>query len=220
MYEQGRGGITKDDAEAARWYRKAADQGNADAQTNLGIMYRDGRGVPQDQNEAALWFRKAAAQGNAKARAIEMVAALSPTITSLVKKYETAQPAQAAVDAERLVLAHEVLASKVAPEQLSGIGEASMATGNSMGVSPKLVEAVTAVLLASFQRDAVLALWERNIAAALDAATLQAGLEWEHHRQISRTRYRCTKVKLQPRPALRPWAADSTIRARGRAICA
>lgn len=48
--------------------RKAADQGNAYAQCNLGYAYGRGEGVPQDQAEAVKWFRKAAEQGNAKAQ--------------------------------------------------------------------------------------------------------------------------------------------------------
>ena len=32
--------VTQDYGEAMRWYQKAADQGNADAQSNLGLMYR------------------------------------------------------------------------------------------------------------------------------------------------------------------------------------
>ena len=43
----------------------AADQGNADAQLNLGFMYANGRGVPQDDGEAVTWYRKAADQGDA-----------------------------------------------------------------------------------------------------------------------------------------------------------
>jgi len=35
----------KDDAEAEKWYRKAAKQGYAPAQNNLGEMRRQGRGV-------------------------------------------------------------------------------------------------------------------------------------------------------------------------------
>ena len=48
--------------------RNAADQGNASAQFNLGVMYADGQGVPQDHGEAAKWYRKAADQGNASAQ--------------------------------------------------------------------------------------------------------------------------------------------------------
>ena len=48
--------------------RKAADQGNADAQARLGVRYAKGEGVPQDPAEAVRWFRKAADQGNADAQ--------------------------------------------------------------------------------------------------------------------------------------------------------
>ena len=40
-----------------------AEQGDANAQTNLGTMYSKGDGVPQDDVKAAEWFRKAAEQG-------------------------------------------------------------------------------------------------------------------------------------------------------------
>jgi len=50
-------------SEAASWYRKAADKGNAAAQYNLGILYADGRGVLKDAAQASAWFSKAAAQG-------------------------------------------------------------------------------------------------------------------------------------------------------------
>jgi TPR repeat protein len=46
-----------------KWYRKAAEQGNADAQNRLGLMYDEGRGVPQNDSEAVKWYRKAAEQG-------------------------------------------------------------------------------------------------------------------------------------------------------------
>ena len=43
--------------------KKAAESGNALAQTNLGLMYYNGQGVPQDYAEAMKWFRLAADQG-------------------------------------------------------------------------------------------------------------------------------------------------------------
>ena len=52
----------------AERYRKAAVQGYADAQYNLGDMYYLGRGVPQDYAEAMKWYRKAATQGHAWAQ--------------------------------------------------------------------------------------------------------------------------------------------------------
>jgi TPR repeat protein len=57
-----------DYAEALKWWRKAAEQGNATGQTSLGFMYEKGKGVTQDYAEAAKWFRKAAEQGNAFAQ--------------------------------------------------------------------------------------------------------------------------------------------------------
>ena len=65
MYAHGRG-VPRDDTEAVKWYRKAAEQGDAYTQSNLGIMYAKGEGVPQDNAEAVKWFRKAAEQGDAE----------------------------------------------------------------------------------------------------------------------------------------------------------
>jgi len=42
-----------------------ARAGDAQAQSNLGFMYQEGKGIPQDYAEALKWFRKAAVQGNA-----------------------------------------------------------------------------------------------------------------------------------------------------------
>src|SRR5258707_5959183 len=57
-----------DYAKALRLIRPLANDGNATAQFNLGVMYLTGRGVQQDYSAAALWFRKAAAQGYALAQ--------------------------------------------------------------------------------------------------------------------------------------------------------
>lgn len=67
-YYLGQNGMTKDYGEAAKWFRKAADQGYVNAQNALGVMYYDGRGVAKDYGEAAKWYRKAAEQGNAAAQ--------------------------------------------------------------------------------------------------------------------------------------------------------
>lgn len=61
-YEKGSSGLTKDEAEAAKWRRRAAEQGGANAQYNVGIMYNNGKGVTADTREAMKWFRRAAAQ--------------------------------------------------------------------------------------------------------------------------------------------------------------
>jgi hypothetical protein len=53
---------------ALREWRPLAEQGDALAQYNLGVLYRKGRGVPQDDVQARQWYAKAAAQGQAKAQ--------------------------------------------------------------------------------------------------------------------------------------------------------
>ena len=58
--------MPQDDTEAVKWFRRAADQRDTDAQYNLGNMYREGEGVPQDDTEAVKWYRCAADQGNAR----------------------------------------------------------------------------------------------------------------------------------------------------------
>ena len=58
----------QDDAQAAVWFRKAAEQGLAEAQFSLGEFYDHGDGVTQDDAEAALWYRKASEQGYAPAQ--------------------------------------------------------------------------------------------------------------------------------------------------------
>lgn len=57
-----------DFATALQEFRPLAEQGNAGAQYNVGLMYYNGWGVPQDYKEAAKWYRKAAEQGHADAQ--------------------------------------------------------------------------------------------------------------------------------------------------------
>ena len=45
----------KDEVEAVKWYRKAADQNNFSAQYNLGFCYEKGEGVGKDEFEAVKW---------------------------------------------------------------------------------------------------------------------------------------------------------------------
>ena len=56
--------MPKDYATAVKWYTKAAEQGDADAQHNLGVMYDKGEGVPQNNVLAYMWWNLAAAQGD------------------------------------------------------------------------------------------------------------------------------------------------------------
>lgn len=62
-------GESKDIDAALMWWRKAAEQGHAVAQYNLGTVFYNGIDVARDYEQAARWFSKAAAQGDADAQA-------------------------------------------------------------------------------------------------------------------------------------------------------
>ena len=58
MYYFGKG-VQQDYTEAVKWYRKAAEKGNAKAQFNLAVTYARGKGVLQSGEAAAAWYYKA-----------------------------------------------------------------------------------------------------------------------------------------------------------------
>ena len=60
--------MPQDYVEAMAWFHRAAEQGYAAAQHNLGVMYRNGEGVPQDDFEAYKWFNLAATYADASRR--------------------------------------------------------------------------------------------------------------------------------------------------------
>jgi TPR repeat protein len=66
MYANGEG-VPENDAEAVKWYRKAANQGDAKAQANLAVMHFNGDGVPENNVRAYLWLSMAKTQGHADA---------------------------------------------------------------------------------------------------------------------------------------------------------
>ena len=54
-YRDGKG-VTQDYKEAAKWFRKAAEKGDAFGQRELGLCYETGKGVGKDQKEAEKWL--------------------------------------------------------------------------------------------------------------------------------------------------------------------
>ena len=57
-------GVDQDHREAVRWYRMAAEAGNAVAMNNLGFAFMNGQGTNQDEREAIKWYKKAAEAGS------------------------------------------------------------------------------------------------------------------------------------------------------------
>jgi len=67
----------RDYATAVRLFRPLAEQGDANAQYNLGVVYDNGLGVPQDRVRAYMWLNLAAMQGRESAATIrDLVARL------------------------------------------------------------------------------------------------------------------------------------------------
>ncbi|MCH9853234.1 MAG: sel1 repeat family protein [Alphaproteobacteria bacterium] len=67
MYEQGFG-TSVNDGRAAKWYWRAAERGDKEAQAALGRLFADGRGVPQDGQQQLYWSKLAAEQGDENAQ--------------------------------------------------------------------------------------------------------------------------------------------------------
>lgn len=68
-FDEGLTAYNKGDfATALKEWKPLADQGNAEAQFNLGVMYDNGQGVAQDYAQAVQWYRKSADQGDADAQ--------------------------------------------------------------------------------------------------------------------------------------------------------
>jgi hypothetical protein len=65
MYISGTG-TDIDNSKALYWYKKAAEQGYAEAQYTCGIMIYNGEGTARDRSEAKVWFQKAAEQSEDK----------------------------------------------------------------------------------------------------------------------------------------------------------
>ena len=76
-------------------FRAMAEQGNAEAQSLLGVMYRRGQGVTRSSVRAFVWFSRAAARGNAKAKTELREVSQSMTAEELAKAKEMAEACEA-----------------------------------------------------------------------------------------------------------------------------
>ena len=71
QFQQGLTAYEQSDYQTAfKLWLPMAEQGDANVQFNLGVMYAKGQGVKQDDFEAVKWYRKAAEQGYADAQAM------------------------------------------------------------------------------------------------------------------------------------------------------
>jgi uncharacterized protein len=95
MYSLGSDGVGRNLPEALKWYKKAADTGNPDAETKMGMMLEGGFGTPKDPKQAMEYLDKAAQQGNTAAQmrlgsAYEMGRAVDKNAKRAIQYYEMA----------------------------------------------------------------------------------------------------------------------------------
>ena len=83
-------GVSRNHKTAVKWYTLAAEQGDVDAQFNLGVMYYKGEGVPKNFVYAHMWFNIAASQGNKKAVESRDLVAKEMTSSQIEKAQELA----------------------------------------------------------------------------------------------------------------------------------
>ena len=82
MYRQGKG-VPQDYKTAVKRYTLAAEQGNTNAQYNLGAMYAFGQGVLKDYVYAHMWGNLAASNGNENGGKLREIAAKNMTPADL-----------------------------------------------------------------------------------------------------------------------------------------
>jgi S1-C subfamily serine protease len=86
--------VPQDYKQAVYWFTKAAEQGDADAQWNLGAMYGNGQGVPQNYKLAYVWSSLAASNGHENAKSNRNLAAQKLTPQVLAEAQELAAKLQ------------------------------------------------------------------------------------------------------------------------------
>ena len=117
----------QDHAEALKWFRLAAEQGDAGAQYNLGVSYDQSQGVPQDYAEALKWYRLSAEQGNADAT--HNLGGMYAEGNGVPQDYVQAHmwfnlaasraPASEAGVRDMAIKGRDIVASKMTPEQIA-----------------------------------------------------------------------------------------------------
>jgi len=63
VLERGGVGVPQSNAQAAKWWRRAAESGYPPAQLELGLLHLHGRGVAQSSATAAVWLQRASSGG-------------------------------------------------------------------------------------------------------------------------------------------------------------
>jgi localization factor PodJL len=155
IYTEGRA-VPEDLKAAAMWYERAAGQGFAPAQYRLGNLYENGRGVEKDLAQARLWYQQAAEAGNRMA--MHNLAALYAGGGLGTQQFDAAAKW------------FEEAASRGMKDSQFNLG---MLYARGLGVKQDLAASFKWFSLAAAKGDKDAAKSRDDIAASLDAATVQ-----------------------------------------------
>lgn len=155
IYTEGRA-VPEDLKAAAMWYERAAGQGFAPAQYRLGNLYENGRGVAKDLAQARLWYQQAAEAGNRMA--MHNLAALYAGGGLGTQQFDAAAKW------------FEEAASRGMKDSQFNLG---MLYARGLGVKQDLAASFKWFSLAASKGDKDAAKSRDDIAASLDAATVQ-----------------------------------------------
>ena len=155
IYMEGRA-VPEDLKAAAIWYERAAGQGFAPAQYRLGNLYENGRGVDKDLAQARLWYQQAAEAGNRMA--MHNLAALYAGGGLGTQQFDAAAKW------------FEEAASRGMKDSQFNLG---MLYARGLGVKQDLAASFKWFSLAANKGDKDAAKSRDDIAASLDAATVQ-----------------------------------------------
>jgi TPR repeat protein len=113
MYYFGEG-TEKNMKKAFEYYEKAANQGHAIAEFNLGVMYEHGEGTAKDMKKAFKYYEKAANQGHADAQnnLAEMYKLGEGRVKNMKKAFEYYEKAANQGHAEAKIELEKLLSSK------------------------------------------------------------------------------------------------------------
>ena len=90
MYARGEG-VIENYKEVVKWYRLAAEQGYADAQSHLAYMHANGQGVIQDNVYAHMWWNIAASNGSESAKKVKDILVEDMTPQDISKAQDLAR---------------------------------------------------------------------------------------------------------------------------------
>ena len=96
MYENGEG-VPQDYAQAAKWYRSAAEHvvdlgGAGQGRNNLGLLYLCGHGIPKDYVQAYMWFKLANSEQNLSDERAQMTSAQIARAERMVMEWKASHP--------------------------------------------------------------------------------------------------------------------------------